>query len=253
MFIQTDNDNNIIQLITVGECPATNGYEVNDIPDEILQNIFSYKYIDGEFIFKDTAESAKIDKVRTKKLQYLSKTCNRFITNGVKYNNKQYSLTIEDQFDIFMRSQQAVATGQSMTWHANDGRCELLTPEQFTELATLGNNFITFHTTYFNFIKQDILSMTDINKIINFQYGDAISEEYQEEFQSYIVESFDIPETHDDTNYNTILYDIDINSLVFPSDIPTDEVVDNNEIPSEEENEIEDSTIDESTDSNIEE
>ena len=40
MYIQTDNENNIIQLITVGCCPAENGYEISDdISEDILKNM----------------------------------------------------------------------------------------------------------------------------------------------------------------------------------------------------------------------
>ena len=58
MYIQTDKDNNIIQLITVGCCPAENGYEIpDDTSEDILKNIFSYKYINGEFVFKDDTKT----------------------------------------------------------------------------------------------------------------------------------------------------------------------------------------------------
>ncbi len=37
MYIQTDNDNNIIQLISIGCCPEENGYEIpNDTSEDIL-------------------------------------------------------------------------------------------------------------------------------------------------------------------------------------------------------------------------
>ena len=53
MIIRVDSDNNIVQFIEIGGNPdAPDCYVVNDIPADIANDIFSYKYIDGQFVKK---------------------------------------------------------------------------------------------------------------------------------------------------------------------------------------------------------
>ena len=139
MYIQTDKDNNIIQLITVGSCPAENGYEIpDDTSEDILKNIFSYKYIDGEFVFKDDTTNIKLQNVINAKLQFLSKTCNEQIEKGIDYNGSHYSLNSnDDQINLIQLGFDAkvsIITGQPLEeplmYHADGEECgnRLLVP-----------------------------------------------------------------------------------------------------------------------------
>lgn len=242
MLIVVDKDDNIIQLITVGGVPSDNTFEIsNDIDEDILKNIFSYKYINGEFILKEDSNSKKLEKVRKAKITSLCYECNRQITNGVDWNGEHYSLTLDDQTNIGNLTLLASA-GNPVPYHADgDGaNCRFFTAEEFVQFSTYCQQFKVYHLTYYNQLKGYINSLTNIDDILSINYGTPLPGEYAEAL-STMTGGFEyvIPIVEDKGNYNSILYDVDIDSLVFPTETPVEEVQDEN---SDESNSADDTT-----------
>lgn len=219
MFIQTNESSEIIQLITVGDKPLENGYEIENIEEEVLENIFDYKYIDGNFVLKDNIVQEKLEKVKKTKIKKMSSICNKTIVSGITLNSEDYSLETNDQLTI-LALKQIAESGNIVKYHANGKECRIYEPEEFLILANTALSYIDFHRTYFNKLKSDINDMVDINKVINVQYGQSLSEQRQSEFKALMGDIiFEFKNIIDNTNYQHMIHDINIDELVFSKDI----------------------------------
>lgn len=224
MFIKTDNDNNIIGLISVGTKPTENGYEIsNDTPEEIVQNIFDYRYIDGEFVKKDNVDAERLQKIKDVKIANMSNTCNSVIEAGIDYNGEHYSLQQTDQINLMKLESVAMTQPDAIIFYHADGRlCRQYTAEEIIAIAQISVQYITYHTTYFNFMKSQINSMTSIDEIIAMNYGSKLVDAYQSQLDAFSTNlPFTMEEIVDDYNYNRLLIDIDVDSLIIKDMTPT--------------------------------
>lgn len=206
MFIQTDNENNIIQFITIGVKPELNGYEIpDDTPVEILKNIFDYKYINNEFIIKDNVNNEKLNILINKKISTLSKICNQIITNGIDFNTEHYSLTEHDQINL-SKLESLAKDGNNVLYHSDGNKCRVYDSEEFRQLTSFAFAFISYNTTYFNLLKSEIENMTSIDNVLSVNYGTKLSEENQNilDMSSFNL-PLTIPEIIDTTDYNYII------------------------------------------------
>lgn len=249
MFIQTNENNDIIQLITVGCKPTENGYEIsNDTPEDILKNIFSYKYIDGQFVYKTEVDETKLNKVKESKLKALSSCCNTQIEKGIDFNGSHYSLTRDDQINIMSLSSDAQVAmlmqtelSEPLMYHADGEECRVFASEEIMGIATLSKKYIKYHTTYFNLIKQQIMNMTSIEDILTINYGQELSSENEVKLSEVMggdpsTYGFNTELIEDKTDYKMIIQDIDLDKLTKPQDVVIEEDVTIPEEPIEEEN-----------------
>lgn len=206
MFIQTDADNNIIQLITIGTKPAQNGYEIsNDTSIDILKNIFNYKYINNEFVINEVENEHILQKVKNKKIMILNKMCNKVITNGIDFNGEHYSLKECDQINL-SKLENLAKEGQKILYHPDGNKCRVYEPQEFLQLTALAFAFISYNTTYFNLLKSEVEKMSFLEEILSVNYGDELSEENKNILSlASMGISFSIPEILDTTDYNEII------------------------------------------------
>lgn len=214
MYIETDIDNNIITIIKIGLPPAlqeNNWHEIDNIPEDVLHNIFSYKYIDEEFVLKENADELKLQKLREAKIQSMSEICHKVIISGFDHSDgHHYSLQESDQNSLNVLSIKA-SQGFDTTWHYDGGLCQFYSPEEMLALTEYAFKFITYHQTYFNQLKAQINNMDNIDQIIVIKYGEQLINIYNENLKMIVgdfqpsIELFEDP-----TNYNVVLYDIDI-------------------------------------------
>lgn len=219
MYIQTQADGTITQVITVGVKPTENGYEIerSSIPDEILQHIFQYKYIDGEFVKNETVLESKIDQIRSMKIANMSAICNQLITRGVDFNNEHYSLTSDDQINLMkLESIATLSPSTQIFYHPDGGLCRAYSTEEILQLANLATMWIVYHTTYFNFTKAQLSQETDVEKIINFQYGDTLNDAFNTQIQQIAsgIDTSNMPTILDDPEeYRSVCHTIDLDKL----------------------------------------
>lgn len=211
MTIILDEEKNIIQLIMVGKSLDENAIEVGDIELSIVRNIFDYKYIDGEFILKDTAYSERLEKLKQAKIKTMSQICNEEIIKGVTYGGERYSLTLDDQTNISNLTILAVQ-GNSVPYHA-DGRganCKIFTAEEFIQFSSYCQQFKIYHLTYFNQLKGYINSLTNTEDILSVNYGDKLTGDYATALATLTNNfQYNMPVIQDKNDYTDILIDID--------------------------------------------
>lgn len=219
MFIQTDNDNKIIQLISVGVMPTENGYEIdeNSVSREILDDIFSYKYINGEFIKNDEYAQSKLEEVKAAKISALSNICNRTITTGIEYNGEHFSLSNDDQINLMKLESSAKENPNSPIFYHADGKtCRLFSSDDIKAIAGLAAQWILLNTSYFNLMKSQINSATSIDDIMNINYGTSLNPTLQAILSviSQNTSNLEIPTVEDDFDYSVFYHKPDIDGLI---------------------------------------
>lgn len=151
--------------------------------------------LDTEVVKKEveTAEDLEdIDYVRQKKLRDMSEACADTIEYGFDIQLSDgyvhhFSLTIVDQVMIMALAQKAKAGQTVLPWHADGEACQFFSPEDILTVNTEMENLITFEETYFNSLKQYILSMNVIEQINAVTYGQEIPEAYWSDVYRAII------------------------------------------------------------------
>ena len=210
MIIRVDADNNIVQCITVGGNKNEPGcYEVQSIPYDIMEDIFSYKYIDGQFIRKDNTDEKHIIEAKTVKRQFLNNTCSAIIENGIQIGADHYSLTYADQINLSkLVSQVTMYPEIPVFYHADGQLCRQYTPEEILQIGHFGEAWVIYHTTYCNFAKAYMNTLTKFDDVRNFKYGMELSPELQSQLEAILATThITYTEIIDDPfDYDTILY-----------------------------------------------
>jgi hypothetical protein len=226
MIIQIDENNNVISLITVGGLPEGDPSYIRlnkyDVPTEILEHITDYKYIDGEFIHQDNPDVKYIDSVRNSKISLISIACKQVIETGIDFNGDHYSLTAEDQMNLTNLSMMA-QTLPMVPYHADGQLCRMYSAEEITALATNAIRWITFHTTYHNFLKSYIKSITDLQTLIETHYGSMLPDTYTEQLTQILGDGVDftkfLVDVPDTMNYDRLTGKIDIDKMTWEEDM----------------------------------
>lgn len=144
----------------------------------------------------------------------MKEICSFIIQQGIDYNGEHYALTDEDQINLLKLTQMAEATPDSVPlfYHADGKLCRQYSHDEIRTIGLIGTTWITYHTTYFNFLKNQLLNeMNDIDEIINFKYGDPLHSEYQQQIDIIIGDQhlFDIPIVEDDFDYSFLFKKLD--------------------------------------------
>lgn len=208
MYIRTDDNHNIVELIIIGVKPETNGYEVDKIDESIIADIHNYKYIDGEFVKSETDIRQKyINVIRQAKISRMSQTCNMLIEKGIDFGGSHYSLTTTDQINLMkLESVARLSPETQILYHADDESCRVFSNEEIIAIATLGIGWITYNTTYFNQLKSQINGMNNVDDIISVNYGMALDETHNTQFIALTEGlNFTIDEMIDEFDYESLI------------------------------------------------
>ena len=217
MYIRTDDDHNILEVIVVGGIPKKNGYEVDTIDESILSDIFSYKYIDGEFVKKETdIRLEKIDDIKQIKISMMSSICQTVIENGIDVNGEHYSLSAYDQLNIMkLESQARMNPNQFLPYHADGELCKLYSAEAIIALAEYATAWKLYWSTYFNHLKMEITNMTDVDQIISVTFGQALTDESNTSISQLLGDTvFTIEPISDEFDYDSLFNKVDASSLL---------------------------------------
>lgn len=206
MFIKIDDENNIVEVISVGVKPKKNGYEVESIDENILSDILNYKYINGEFIKNSGLSLEKINKIKNIKINLMNNICKNVIESGINFKNKHYSLTIYDQINIERLKAQAILNSNlNFLYHADNETYQLYSSEDIIKLSKEANLWIQYWLVYFNCLKSEILEMDDIDKIKDIKFGQILSKKSTDFINSIFSENqFNIDPISDQYNYDMI-------------------------------------------------
>lgn len=123
-------------------------------------------------------ESDKLENLKNLKIMEMSAQSQYMIKNGIDYNDEHYSLNTHDQINLMSLSSLAQA-GNKVPYHPDGGVCRIYEAEDFLGLVEVGVQWITYHTTYFNLLKHQILEMESVREVEMVEYGMELKEEYQ--------------------------------------------------------------------------
>jgi len=70
---------------------------------------------------------------------------------------------------------------EQIPYHADGELCKFYTPVEIKMIISEATKWKTYHTTYYNALKNYVKSLNDIHQIMEIQYGIELPEEYQSE------------------------------------------------------------------------
>ena len=171
------------------------------------ENGFSLYKIEGEKLVEisdEEREYAKKEKIENEfsfvvenKTTELSIICGQVITAGtdvtLSNGTKHYSLTSNDQNNIKNLFDIAVSTKtDGIPYHADNEECELYPYTDIIQLYVSSQEYILYHNTYFNMLKAQVKSMTDIDSVNAIEYGVELNEEYAGKMNDILTQSHEL-------------------------------------------------------------
>lgn len=141
-----------------------------------------------------TVEDDGLDPVLTQDdvIASMSAACNAAITGGVDVtlgdgNTYHYSLTAEDQINLISLQSMVAAGADAVPYHADGEACRYYSAADFTAIAQAATAWVLYHQSYFNSLKQYILSAETPEELDAVTYGMEIPEAYRTEVLAQIM------------------------------------------------------------------
>lgn len=151
--------------------------------------------LDEETVKKKTEteeDLQNLDYVLQKRLREMSEACASAIEAGFGIqlsdgHMHHFSLTVVDQVMIMALAEKAKAGQTPLPWHADGEPCRFFSPEDILAINDAMEHLVTYNETYFNSLKQYILSMNVIEQINAVTYGQEIPEAYWSDVYRAII------------------------------------------------------------------
>lgn len=122
-----------------------------------------------------------IDNIKARKLNELSEACENYIFDGFDIETtmgiEHFSLEITDQIEIANQLKKVENGATHVPYHSDNNACRLFTAEEMIAITTRAELIVTYHRTYFNLLKQAVTQITDVESLMNIQYGIPLHEE----------------------------------------------------------------------------
>ena len=134
----------------------------------------------------DPYETYTVEFAIDAKNRELSKICNQTIESGVDVGMldgqiHHFSLTTQDQLNLISLQAMVNQGLEQIPYHADGELCKFYTPVEIKMIISEATKWKTYHTTYYNALKNYVKSLNDIHQIMEIQYGIELPEEYQSE------------------------------------------------------------------------
>lgn len=126
---------------------------------------------------------ATLEEVKQRHIQKLSNDCQQVIYAGIDVTlsdnlEHHFDLQIEDQLNLLTLTSLVASGEQAIPYHASNELCVFYSPEDITKIVEAATAFKIYHTSYFNSLKNWVLSLDTIAEVGAVSYGDAIPQEY---------------------------------------------------------------------------
>ena len=189
-----------IRFLATGHIAMTDKSSAQGIVGADGQTVYSFNYINPDikvvsiesisneefnWLFsqlnsaKNTTEDQAVANIRSAKIAALSEACNNKITEGFTIplvdGDQHFSLTTEDQLNLLSLENQLNNGEKTFIYHAAGKPCKVFTRNDIAKIIKAYRKHILYHTTYFNVAKQYVYSLTDVDKINAFSYGDDVT------------------------------------------------------------------------------
>lgn len=128
-------------------------------------------------------DAASIEFIRDSKIKEMSATCRKTIENGfdITLSDNEvhhFSLDTQDQLNLITLSSMA-ETQEMIPYHADNELCKFYSAAEIKAIVDGAAAHKTYHTTYYNALKNYINSLNTIEEINAITYGTPIPEEYK--------------------------------------------------------------------------
>lgn len=135
-----------------------------------------------------------LDELRAAKRREVAAECERIIYAGVNVtladgSVEHYSLTIEDQLNLFGKQSQLAAGAKQLEYHADGQPCRYYTAVDMQAIIQAAMWHVSYHTTYCNAINMWIAGVGTAEELQAVFYGADVPPEYQSDvLQAYLTE-----------------------------------------------------------------
>lgn len=146
-----------------------------------------------------------LEELRVVKRQEVAVACNQIIYAGINVtltdgSVEHYSLTIEDQLNLFGKLSQISAGAQQLEYHADGQPCRYYTAADMQSIIQAAMQHVSYHTTYCNAINMWIAGCETAEELDTVFYGADVPAEYRSEvLDAYLVEIASMVEAGDET------------------------------------------------------
>lgn len=199
---QNGYDNKELYYYNLKEQNKISLEELSKIDNSYVMKYSRY-HIDIE-VLKPFIESGElnINSLKDTFINYARLTCNAYIELGVDIelsdgNTYHFSLSIEDQQNIKNAVDVANLTQSSVPYHADGELCTMFSIADINKIYINSIMHITYHTTYFNMLKNYIQNCDDIETIIKSYYLIELPKEYNNKLNEIITQSSNVVGTID--------------------------------------------------------
>ena len=144
---------------------------INEVPIEVWEEIMKV-WEGNELNVEEKPLSSKNKKIMQEKcIEKMKQNCVEVISNGIDFNNEHYSFEITDQLNLSRLMNQCNNGKEKVIYHADGQLCRFYSKEEILRLYEAMENFIEYHTTYFNSLKNYIQSLEYETEIESIYYG----------------------------------------------------------------------------------
>lgn len=143
------------------------------------------------------------EELRVAKRQEVAAACNQIIYAGINVtltdgSVEHYSLTIEDQLNLFGKLSQISASAQQLEYHADGQPCRYYTAADMQAIIQAAMQHVSYHTTYCNALNMWIAGCQSTEELDTIFYGADVPEAYRSEvLDAYLVEIANMAEVGD--------------------------------------------------------
>lgn len=128
-------------------------------------------------------DDSDVEFIKGEIISEMSEICHHTITHGSDIelsdgNTYHFSFDITDQTQLNVLVQKAKNGESFLPWHSDGAICKIYSAEDILKIYEVMEQLITYQVTYFNSLRNYILSLTSVNDIIAINYGDTIPEQY---------------------------------------------------------------------------
>lgn len=146
-----------------------------------------------------------LEEIKNSILNSMSNICNKTIENGFNIilsdrEISHFSLTTQDQLNLITLSAMLQSGQTVIPYHADGKECRYYSVEDMNTIITYATTFKTYHTTYFNNLRNYIEGIEDINVLKEVTYGMDIPEEYQSDVLKHLIQEMNISQGSDVKN-----------------------------------------------------
>lgn len=144
-----------------------------------------------------------LEELRRAKKQEIAKACEQIIYAGINVTLSDgiaghYSLTVEDQLNLFGKLSQISAGAAQLEYHADGQPCRYYTATDMQTIIQAAMWHVSYHTTYCNALNMWIAGCQTAEEVSVIFYGADVPAEYRSEvLNAYLVEIASIAEGKD--------------------------------------------------------